>query len=364
MNDTDLAALITDFGKQHAADNDNLKTRIGELEKRAANERDRSESSSVESIAQKLVDHPDFNQFNGGRARAKVAVESAAITTANSTVGAGRSAGTSLIQADRQAGIITAPERAMTVRDLLAPGTTTSNNIEYIRETGFTNNAAPVAETTQKPYSDLTFDMANAPVRTIAHLFKISKQMLDDGPAMISMIDVRGTYGLKLKEEQQLLRGDGTGQNILGLIPQATQFAPAFVPQDSTRIDRLRLAILQVRKAEYRASGIVLNPDDLAQLELTKDADGRYIYVNVVEGGENRLWKLPVIDSTVMNSGEFLVGAFNIAGQVFDRQQAVLEVSTENADDFEKNMATARIEERLALAVYRPESFVHGSFTD
>lgn len=361
---TSIAEMVAEVGEMFNSKAGDLAARIRNLELRAANDNHEIGSSVIESIAEKLVNSPEFQKFNGGRARAKVSVESAAITTANTTVGAARSAGTSLIQADRQAGIITVPERVMTVRDLLAPGRTGSNNIEYVKETGYSNNASPVAETTVKPYSDLTFDMANAPVRTIAHLFKISKQMLDDGPAMISMIDTRGTYGLKLKEEAQLLRGDGTGANILGLIPQATQFAPAFVPQDATRIDRLRLAILQVRKAEYRASGIVLNPDDLAQLELTKDADGRYIYVNVVEGGENRLWKLPVIDSTVMNSGEFLVGAFNIAGQIFDRQQAVLELSTENVDDFEKNMATARIEERLALAVYRPESFVHGSFTD
>jgi len=63
-----------------------------------------------------------------------------------------------------------------------------------------------------------------------------------------------------------------------------------------------------------------------------------------------------------MPAGQFLVGALDTAAQLFDRQQVIFEISTENTDDFEKNMATARIEERLALAVYRPESIVTGQF--
>ncbi|WP_367672854.1 phage major capsid family protein, partial [Serratia symbiotica] len=38
-------------------------------------------------------------------------------------------------------------------------------------------------------------------------------------------------------------------------------------------------------------------------------------------------------------------------------------ISTENADDFEKNMISIRCEERVALAVKRPEAFVTGAFT-
>src|SRR5690606_39037131 len=106
-----------------------------------------------------------------------------------------------------------------------------------------------------KPKSDITFNLFTTPVRTIAHIFKASRQILDDAPGLASYINARGSYGLKFVEEQQLLTGNGAGQNIHGLIPQATAFVPAFSPQDETAIDRLRLAALQVMLAEYPASG-------------------------------------------------------------------------------------------------------------
>ncbi|GAB4073105.1 hypothetical protein GCM10028812_52700 [Ancylobacter sonchi] len=76
-----------------------------------------------------------------------------------------------------------------------------------------------MAETAAKPYSDLTFNLFSTPVRTIAHLFKISRQMLDDGPALAAYVGRRGTYGLKFVEEQQLLNGNNTGQNLNGILP-------------------------------------------------------------------------------------------------------------------------------------------------
>ena len=61
-----------------------------------------------------------------------------------------------------------------------------------------------------------------------------------------------------------------------------------------------------------------------------------------------------------MTQGRFLVGDFAAHAQILDRQDANVAISFENKDNFERNMATIRIEERLALAVYRPEAFVKG----
>ena len=337
-------------------------TRLGELEKRAAREKDAVEEG-FKSIGDMVIESAAYKAGNltgASRGSIKVSMDRAAITSANTTVGAGRSAGTSLIPGQRVPGIFGLPERQLTVRDLLLPGQTSSNSVEYVKETGYTNSAAPVAETAAKPYSDLTFDMATAPVRTIAHLFKASRQILDDAPALRSYIDARARYGLRFVEENQLLNGSGTGQNILGLVPQATAFAPAFTPADATAIDRLRLAVLQVILAEYPATAFVLNPIDWAKVELTKDAGGNYIIGNPQGSLTPTLWNLPVVSTQAMAAGDFLTGAFSYAAQIFDRMEIEVLLSSENVDDFEKNMFTIRAEERLGLAVYRPEAFVTG----
>lgn len=336
-------------------------TRLSDMEKRAARERENGEDEH-KSLGDLVVEEAALREFKSStQGKLRVTSDRAAITTANTTVGTGRSAGTSLVPGQRVPGIIAPPNRRMTIRDLLMPGQTSSNSIEYVKETGFTNNANTVAETTAKPYSDITFDMTSTQVRTVAHLFKASRQIMDDAPALRSYIDGRARYGLQFKEEAQLLKGDGTGQNLLGIQPQATAFNPAFVPQDSTAIDRLRLAILQVVLAEYPATGFVLNPIDWAAIELTKDNEGRYIIANPQGAIAPTLWNLPVVSTQSQTLGTFLTGAFDMAAQIFDRMEIEVLLSTENVDDFEKNMVSIRAEERLALAVYRPEAFVTGA---
>lgn len=290
-----------------------------------------------------------------GSGRAKVEVK--AITTDPASAG-------DLIQPQRVGDIITPPQRRMTIRDLLMSGTTGSDSIEFVKETGFTNNARPVTETNLKPESTITFDAETVPVRTIAHWIQASKQALADAAQLRSHIDGRMRYGLAYKEELQLLLGDGQGQNIHGLKPQATAFSsPLPLGTGFTKIDVLRLAMLQVRLAEYPSNGIILNPIDWTEIELTKDANGGYIFANPQSLAGPVLWGLPVIDTQAQPTDEFTVGAFNMVAQIFDRETATVEVSAEDRDNFIRNMVTIRAEERLALAVYRPESIVDGDFT-
>lgn len=263
----------------------------------------------------------------------------------------------------RAGGVITPPERRMTVRDLLTPGRMDGNTLEYVKETGFTNSAAPVAEGLKKPESTLKYELIQTGAKVIAHFVKASRQILDDASQLSSMIDGRLRYGLRFAEEGQLLNGPGTGANLLGIIPQATAFAAPFDPAGTeTNIDNIRLAMLQALLAEYPASGIVMNPVDWARIELLKDTTGRYIIGNPAGSIGATLWNLPVVETQAIAVDKFLVGAFRMGAQVFDRWEARVEVATENEDDFVKNMVTILAEERLALAVYRPEAFIYGDF--
>lgn len=337
-----------------------LKEHLTELEQKMARV-PQEEPQTVKSLGQLVIESDAYQSMNSSdRKSVRVKLERKDIMNITGTTGAGISPTNSLVIAERVPGIIAPPERVMTIRDLLAPGETESNTMEYVQETGFTNNAATVPEGAKKPQSDIKFDLKNAPVRTIAHFFKASRQILDDATGLASYIDGRARYGLRLAEEAQLLSGDGTGANILGLLPQAQEFTPSLTLTSATPIDRLRLAILQAVLAEFPPTGFVLNPIDWVSIELTKDNEGRYIIAQPVNGGTPRLWGLPVIETQAIAQNTFLTGAFSLGAQIFDRMDIEVLLSTENEDDFTRNMVTIRAEERLALAVYRPEAFVTG----
>jgi HK97 family phage major capsid protein len=250
------------------------------------------------------------------------------------------------------------------VRQLLQSGRTVSNAVDFVQETGFTNAAAAVAEGDTKPESNLEFTLQTAPVRTIAHWIQASKQVLEDIPQLEGYIDTRLRYGLALVEEEQLLSGDGTGHNLLGLIPQATPFDLNRRKPGDTRMDIVRRAMTQLRISEYQPDAIVLHPSDWEDIELTKNNFGQYVRANPGSLLPPTLWGLPVLDSTSLAPGEFMVGAFGMAAQIWDRDDATVEISTEDRDNFIKNMVTIRAELRLALVVYRPESFIFGDFSD
>lgn len=263
------------------------------------------------------------------------------------------------VQNTRIPGVVELPQRRMTVRDLITPGQMDGNTLEYVRETGFNNNAAPVAESAFKPQSDIELDLITTSARVIAHTMKASRQALDDVPMLRSMIDQRLLYGLQYQEENQLLNGDGTGQNLTGLIPSATAYSAEFAPSAETAIDKMRLAMLQAALAEYPATGHVMHPTDWARIELTKDSEGRYIIGNPQGSLTPTLWALPVVATQAIAVDKFLTGAFRLGAQLFDRWMARVEVGYEN-DDFTRNLITMLAEERLALAIYRPEAFIYG----
>lgn len=335
-----------------------LKAAVGDLEQHVAQMPLANAKKVVESVGQQVISAEALKTFassiDGGK-RVSIPVKAATIST---------DIPDGVVEPQRLPGIDTAPKQRLFIRDLIAPGRTSSPAIFWVQQTGFTNNAAVVPENTQKPYSDIQFATKITPVTTVAHLFKASKQILDDFAQLQSTIDAEMRYGLKFVEEQEILFGDGTGAHLDGIVPQASAFNPAFQVEQQNGIDDLRLAMLQAQLARFPASGHVLHFIDWAKIELTKDSLGRYILANPAALTGPTLWGLPVVATEAAQFlGKFLTGAFNAGAQIFDREETNVVISTENADDFEKNMITIRCEERLALAVKRPEAFVFGSFS-
>lgn len=336
-----------------------LKNRLTELEQKAVRPGGENELPEDAGMAfEKFMDeNPEIKAQLARISQGKsisVPMHRKAITNSGST-------GAALnYPAQTVAPIVRPLQRRLTIRDLIAPGRTEAAAIFYPKESGFTNAASVVSEGSLKPESNLTFDPTTEAVVTIAHWLRISKQMAADVPALVSYINSRLTYGLKLVEENQLLNGSGTGGNIEGIYTAATPYANLTSLPNETDIDKIRLAILQAELAYAEVNGIVLHPTNWALMELTKDTTGQYVFARPQESATPRLWGRDVVATPAMSSGRFLVGDFAQHAQIFDREDASVAISAEDRDNFVRNMLTILVEERLAMAIYRPEAFIKG----
>ena len=130
------------------------------------------------------------------------------------------------------------------------------------------------------------------------------------------------------------------------------------------KADALRRAATKVMLAYYEPTGYVIHPYDWEDVELQKgNGDGQYMLVpNVAIGAQAQVWRQPVVETPAISEGTFLTGAFGLGAQLYDRQQANVRIAEQHADFFVRNAVAILAEERLALAVKRPESFVKGTF--
>lgn len=273
--------------------------------------------------------------------------------------------------------------RRARVRDLFPVARTSANLIDFFRVIGFgssrldlSSGASVVPDYTGgnfglKPQSDLDFESAQAPVRTIAHWEAAHRNVLADEPQMQSTINNELLYGLRLTEDAQILNGTGTGEDLLGVLntPNIQTHSQSAVAGD-TPIDAIRRSITKVILAYYDATGIVIHPNNWEDIELTKGtvqgggSDGHYVLnQNLAVGAESRLWSLPVVDTPAITENTTLVGAFGLGAQLYDREQASIRVSESHSDLFVRNAIVILAEERLALAVKRPEAFVKITLT-
>ena len=357
----------------------------------AAAERDLTEKAhdmGYKSIGQMFVESTEFKALQGGRNGANMPapwqvkasltgmqVKDIYTATPTGTMGRGADAQFGSIQRDP---MVTPPMRTKRVRDLFPSRTTTAAVIEYFRQLGFTsvanggtNSASTVAERLGnnsnfglKPQSSFAFVGEQAPVRTLAHWEAAHRNVLADEPQLRSIIDHELMYGLRLLEDNQILNGDGSGENLLGVLntPGIQSYAwssGSTTPVPDTKADSIRRAATLAFLAYYEPTGVVLHPQDWEDIELTKDNNGQYlIAVSVAVGGEPRVWRMPVVDTPAMPQGTALIGAFGTGAQLYDREQASIRISEQHSDFFVRNAIVVLAEQRLALAVKRPEAFV------
>lgn len=317
-------------------------------------------TAAPETLGKMVTKADAYKQFASGEIQ-KMRVQANTITGQSGSPAVNSD---TLVQADRLSGIIAGAYRSLRIKDVLPVGTTTSNAVEYTRELAFTNNAAETAEGAQKPESVLTFELVTANVATIAHFIKVSKQVLEDAGALEAYIDNRLRYGVELRYDNQLLNGNGTGQNISG-ITNSGNFTAFTAVTGENALDSINRAIQAVQTADYMPTAIVLNPADWHAIERLKvgTSDDRYIIGDPSATMGNRLWGLPVVVTNNLASGKVIVGDMQNAYQVFDRTGVAVEMFEQDSDNVQKNLLTVRAEARGTLATFVPAAVQYGDLT-
>jgi hypothetical protein len=270
-------------------------------------------------------------------------------------------------QAMREAGINKTPKERITARALMFNGTTDSPVVDWIEKVGETGVPLTLAECDAFPEEETDYAVFNTAVKKIGGMTKVSEEKLEDITWMSNEIRAELVERHEIVVENQLLNGDGLGNNLAGLIPTyATAFAaPATFANaipEANRTDALRVAIVQISKALYNVSDIMLNPCDVASMELEKGGDGHYIMPPFRSSDGLTIKGIRVVETTRIPEGDFLVGDFSKAG-VFVRRSPRLEIGLDG-NDFSTDKRTVKLSERLAFRVKGRDTgaFVTGDF--
>lgn len=335
------------------------------------------------SLGQMFTESDEYkalmSQAKGGQFGAKQRVQSGLAGFKSLVTGASDTSAGAFVVPDQlglQVGL-DAFQRPLRLRQLVTPGTTTSDSVEYVRMTSYTNNAAPTAEATTaaaptapggagalvnaagggyKPESALAAVKITAPVRTLAHWMPMTKRAVSDAAQVVTLIDAFLRYGLEEELEDQMVQGDGTGENFEGITTVSGVQAQAF---DTDMFTTLRKAKTKVRTiGRSIPNGVLLNPTDLESLDLLQDNDARYYFGGPAGvGTAQALWGMPIVETESVPVGTAFVGDFRKA-ILWDREQATIQMTDSHLDFFVRNLVVILAEMRAAFGVIQPSAFV------
>jgi len=253
------------------------------------------------------------------------------------------------------------PNRKVHIRSLLPVGTISTGLFTFPKETGGEGDVAPQVQGSSKAQIDFDITMTDAPAQYIAGFVRISRQMLDDVPAMTSFLQARLLEKYLLAEDAQLLNGSGTAPNLTGL----TINAAAPTGAATVDVEQLVQAIAQVSAGNYSANGILINPTDWANIMNTRPTNAAYSLPGstvVTTDGSLTIAGIPVFQSTAIAADKFLVGDWSMGAQIMQNQGISVQFSEMDSDNFQKNLITVRVEARIAFPIYYNSAFVYGDF--
>ncbi|AGI12953.1 major capsid protein [Mycobacterium phage Butters] len=336
----------------------------------------------VKSLGLTVVESPEFKAmmrpFTGGQIPSKARIQSDPIKVKSLFTGASSTSAGAFVVNDRTDIVEMLGRKPLTIRNLVANRRTSSDAVEFVRETSHTNAAAPVPEATSaamptapageeggelvlatgggyKPEGSWAFEVVTTNVKTIAEWVPVTRRALADVAQLEGLINDELSKDIAEEEEDQILNGNGSGENLTGINSTSGVQTQAWTTDFFTTT---RKAITKARTVgRVNPTAWVLNPEDAETLDLLKDGENRYYYGGPQYIGQRTLWGVPVVESESQAKGTGLLGDFNKA-VLWDREETTVTMTDSHADFFIRNLIAILAEERVAFGVTRPTAFV------
>lgn len=335
----------------------------------------------VKSLGLTVVDSPEFKSllagFPDGRVPSKSRIQSAPIGVKALFTGASSTSAGAFVVNERTDIVEFLGRKPLTIRNLVANRRTASDAVEFVQETSHTNAAAVVAEATSsaaptapsgasggalvnnagggyKPEGSWAFAVVTTNVKTIAEWVPVTRRALADVAQLEGLINDQLAADVAEAEEDQILNGNGSGENFTGINNTSNIQTQAWTTDLFTTI---RKGVTKLRTVgRVNPTALVLNPADAERIDLAQDGNDRYYYGGPQAVGQRTIWGVPVVESESQASGTGLLGDFS-KGVIWDREQTTVTMTDSHADFFIRNLVAILAEERLAFGVTRPTAF-------
>jgi len=253
------------------------------------------------------------------------------------------------------------------LQNVVNRGITSSKFVTYIQQTS-QPSAAWVAEAVAKTEYEEKYTEISKEVKKVAGMVKVSKEMLADLSFVQNEINNDLVQGVLTTMDNAILNGTGVGADLEGILTFAQNFSAGTFANtiiSANILDVIRVAMSQIEAAKFVPTHVVLNPVDVAKMQLTKTTQGEYttpiFYPSA--NGEMRVANLVVVSTTFMTAGTFLVGDMSKANLRM-RENVNIQVGYVN-DDFQRNMVSILAEARAVhyIKLNDVNAFVKGTIS-
>jgi HK97 family phage major capsid protein len=265
------------------------------------------------------------------------------------------------------------PRPVRRIRQIANVGTTSSKFVTYIQQTaqpfgnfeGGEGTEGWTAEGTLKPAGEIKYEEVSVEVKKIAGTIKVSKEMLADLAFVRSEINSELMQSIEQGVDWAMINGIG-GAQITGLLnaglPNYISGVFAGVVPGANILDVIRILKAQIQAANQEPTHVLLHPEDVAKLEISKSVTGEYTFPYWMNG-QLLVSGLVIVPTTNIAPDTIVIGDFSKL-IVKIREDVNMTVGYEN-DDFTRNMVTILAEARLVQYIKNNQldAFVTDSIT-